>query len=142
MRLVSLVMVVGLGVSGTASANPGPHGDDSFHTAPEPARKSSDHFGLGVGLLSAGLASFTAGAAMQGAWAIFTCDDVGVPDGCIRERRNIAVGSAGIGLMAVGIAAVIPGAILVHQARKERRSGLAHLRPTIGFGTVGLVGRF
>lgn len=142
MRLPSLVVVLGLGVSSTASANPGPQGDDSFHTAPEPSRTASDQLGLGVGLLTAGLASFTAGAAMQGAWAIFTCDDAGIPDGCVRDRRNVAVGAAGIGLIAVGIAATIPGAILVHRARKERRSAVASLRPALGFGTVGLTGRF
>lgn len=142
MRLASLVVVVGLGVSGTASANPGPHGDDEFHTASEPVPKPSEQLGLGIALLTTGLASFTAGAAMQGAWAVFTCNDAGVPDGCVRERRNVAVGSAGIGLIAVGIAATIPGAILIHRARKERHSGVARLQPTIGFGTVGLVGRF
>lgn len=142
MRLASVVMVVGLGVSSTASANPGPHGDDAFRTAPEPVPTPSERLGLGIALLTTGLASFTAGAAMQGAWAIFTCNDVGLPDGCVRERRNIAVGTAGIGLMVVGVAAVIPGAILVHQARRERQSGLAHLRPVLGFGTVGLTGRF
>lgn len=142
MRLASLVIVVGVGVSSTASANPGPHGDDEFHTAPAPVQKPSEHLGLGIALLTTGLASFTAGAAMQGAWAVFTCNDAGIPDGCVRDRRNVAVGTAGIGLIAVGIAGTIPGAILIHRARKERRSGLARLQPTLGFGTVGLTGRF
>jgi len=141
MRLASLVVVLGLGVSWTALANPGPHGDDAFHTAPEPEPKPSEHLGLGVALLTTGLVSFTAGAGMQSAWAIFTCS-AGVPDGCVRERRLVGIGTAGVALMVVGVGAAVPGAVLIHRARKDQRSKLARLRPVLGFGSIGLAGRF
>lgn len=141
MRSIALVMAVGLGWSGSASANTGPHGDDPFHTEPAPAPQPPDRLALGIGLIAGGAVSLAGGAALQTSWFVLTCT-ASVPSDCVRSRRNVTMGSIGIALMVGSIGLTVPGAILTHRARVRRKAEAAKLQPTIGFGTVGLAGRF
>ena len=141
MRSIALVMAVGLGWSGSASANPGPHGDDPFHTEPAPAPQPPDRLALGVGLIAGGVVSFAGGAALQPSWFVLTCT-ASVPSDCVRSQRQVAMGSIGIALMVTSVGLTIPGAILTHRARMRRKAESAKLRAMVGPRFIGLAGRF